>query len=187
LSEDAENIKEFLATRSETAAKEIVSKYKKFVYLTILRLVQNTEEAKDITQEVFVKALNSLDKFRGDSSLKTWLYRISFNMATNKLRKQSFKNLFSISKDESFIELPSTESNPEESFAYSEFEKQFFKALAKLPKRQRETFALRYFDNLTYNEISEMLGISIGSLKANYFHAIKKLAEMLKEYKEHKE
>lgn len=184
MSEDAIYISEYLESKSEKAATAIVTKYQKFVYLTILRMVQNSEEAKDISQEVFIKALDSLSKFRGDSSLKTWLYRIATNNATNYLRKKKLKQFLSLSKDEEFNEIATNAPNPEQVMHNAELQAEFLKALSKLPKKQRETFALRYFENLSYNEISEMLGVAVGTLKANYFYAVKKLASELKKYGE---
>lgn len=182
--EDSYYIREYIEHRSESAAAEIVRKYQKFVYLTILRIVENTEDAKDITQEVFVKALESLSKFRGESSLKTWLYRIAANMASNSLRKRKVRTFFSISKDNSYEELPEGSPNPEEHFTNTELEQKFLNALSKLPKKQRETFALRYFEEMPYAEISELLGVSVGALKANYFHAVNKIAVELNKYLE---
>lgn len=180
--EDSYYIKEYIENKSEFAAGELVRKYQKFVYLTILRVVENSEEAKDLSQEVFIKAFESLPKFRGESSLKTWLYRIAFNMATNSLRKRKLKNFFSLSKDERFEEIKEDSPNPEEHFTNIELEKHFMKALSKLPLKQRETFALRYFEDMPYNEISELLGVTTGALKANYFHAVKKLAAELEKF-----
>lgn len=184
MSEDAIYISEYLENKSEKAASEIVRKYQKFVYLTVLRLVENSDEAKDITQEVFIKALNSLAKFRGDSSLKTWLYKIAVNNATNYLRKKKLKQFLSLSNGEEWNELPANAPTPEQDLHYAELQSDFLKALSKLPYKQRETFVLRYFENLSYNEISEILGVAVGTLKANYFYAIKKLAEELKKYGE---
>jgi RNA polymerase sigma-70 factor (ECF subfamily) len=146
--------------------------------------VENSDEAKDISQEVFIKALDSLSKFRGESSLKTWLYRIAVNMATNSIRKQKLRTFFSISKDSLYEDMPETNPNPEEEFTNTELEKEFLSALRKLPKRQRETFAFRYFEEMPYSEISEILGVSVGALKANYFHAVKKLSLELGKYLE---
>ena len=160
----------------------IVEKYQKFVYLTIYRILENSEDTKDVTQEVFIKALDSLSKFRGDSSLKTWLYRIAVNMANNSLRKKKFKNFFSLSGDDNLHDLQDGVPNPETEFTNKELQIQFMKAINRLPQKQRETFALRYFEEMPYSEISEILGVSVGALKANYFHAIKKLALYLEKY-----
>lgn len=184
--EDSLYIQEYIKNKSESAAKFLVSKYQKFVYLTILRIVENSEEAKDISQEVFLKALDSLPKFRGESSLRTWLYRIAVNMATNTLRKRKFKTFFSISQNSVFEHIPAENPNPEEHFSNAELEKKFMAAISKLPTKQRETFALRYFEEMPYAEISEILGVSVGALKANYFHAVRKLAEELQSFVEHK-
>lgn len=179
---DKEIIRDYLSDNQEQAATAFVRKYQNFVFSTALRYLKSYDDADDAAQETFIKALNSLRKFRGDSSLKTWLYRITVNVCANISRK---KKIFSIFKpiddnEDDYFNIPSTEKTPEELFENKEFEEVFLKILAKLPEKQRETFALRYFDELSYEEISKMLGTSVGGLKANYFQAVKKLAELLK-------
>ena len=182
LPEDFEIVQEWIKNRSESAASEIVKKYQRFIYLLVLRIVKNSEQSKDITQEILVKILNSLEKFSWKSSLKTWIYRVATNYTKSYLRQAKFKNVISIDADETFLEIPSSEPDPEQIFRNNELEKAFLEALSKLPEKQRETFSLRYFHDLPYNEIAEMLGVSVGASKANYFQAVKKLAVALKDY-----
>lgn len=183
MNEDALNIKEYLENRSEQAAYNLVQKYRKFVYLIVLQKISNTDEAKDITQDIFIKVLNILNKFDHRSSFKTWLYRIALNETFNVLRKKKVRQFFSLSNnedDENEKQYKDESPNPEEKYEEAELHKQLMKALNKLPKKQKEVFMFRYFDQLTYEEISEITGVSIGALKANYFHAIKKLSILLK-------
>ncbi len=179
---DKELIRDYIEKNSEKAANDFVRKYQKFVYSTALRYLKNHFDAEDISQEVFIKALKSLNKFRGDSSLKSWLYRITVNLCINATRKKNFLNFFSETEyDEGMIDkLNKTEVTPERMLEDKEFEERFEKILLNLPEKQRETFALRYFDELSYEEISKMLGTSVGGLKANYFQAVKKIALYLK-------
>ncbi|HPD34240.1 MAG TPA: sigma-70 family RNA polymerase sigma factor [Bacteroidota bacterium] len=182
LPEDFEIVQEWIKNRSESAASEIVKKYQRFIYLLVLRIVKNSEQSKDITQEILVKILNSLEKFSWKSSLKTWIYRVATNYTKSYLRQVKFKKVISIDDDETFLEIPSADPNPEQIFRNKELEKAFIEALSKLPEKQRETFSLRYFHDLPYNEIAEMLGVTVSASKSNYFQATKKLAEALKDY-----
>jgi len=140
LTEDRTYIQDYIETKSDYAAKMIVEKYQKFVYLTIYRILENSEDTKDVTQEVFIKALDSLSKFRGDSSLKTWLYRIAVNMANNSLRKKKFKNFFSLSGDDNLHDLQDGVPNPETEFTNKELQIQFMKAINR-PKTKRNICA----------------------------------------------
>jgi len=178
---DYEIISEYVANKSERAATLFVRKYQKFVYATAYRYLNSYDDAEDVAQEVFIKALNNLHKFRGDSSIKTWLYKITKNICTNTIRKKRIYNLFkSIDSDNEF-DIMSEEKNPEQNIESQELSQRLQKAIAKLPEKQRETFALRYFEDMKYEDISKLLGTSIGGLKANYYQAIKKISYYIKE------
>lgn len=183
MNEDALNIQEYLEKRSEQAAYNIVQKYRKFVYLTVLQKVNNSDDAKDITQDIFIKVLNSLNKFDNRSSFKTWLYRVTVNETINVLRKQKIRQFFSLSTqsdEDNEVQYKDEMPNPEQNFENTELHKQLMAALNTLPNKQKEAFMYRYFEELTYEEMSEITGVSVGALKANYFHAIKKLSSLLK-------
>lgn len=170
--------------KREMGATSFVRKYQNFVFSTALRYLNSDLDAEDVTQEVFIKAIDSIDKFRGDSSLKTWLYRITKNNCLNILRKKKVLSFFGMYKDQEIeFDIKDPALAPNEVLEKQEFENRFLKVLAKLPEKQRETFALRYFDEMPYEEISKLLGTSTGGLKANYFQAVKKLANELKEFK----
>lgn len=182
---DKEILQQFAEGNVEQAALRLVKTYKNFVYLIAYRYLKNHDDAEDITQEVFIKALEKLKSFRLESTIKTWLYRITVNYSKNFLRKKALYSFFSIDKanedDEGFDIPDSTESTGIE---YKELEEKFLQTVANLPEKQREVFSLRYFDKLSFNEISELLGTSVGGLKANYFHAIRKIADEMKKYLE---
>ncbi len=181
LEKDSDIVNELIYGDTELAATVFVRKYQKFVYSAAFRYVQNYEDADDIAQEVFIKALENIKKFRGESSLKTWLYRITANQCNSFVRKRKFFSFFSrdLSIDE-IEELPASSMTPEQAFENKEFEIKFKKILSQLPEKQRETFALRYFEEMPYEEISKLLGTSVGGLKANYYQAVQKLALLLK-------
>ena len=192
-------ISEYVNNKSNRAANAFVRKYQKFVYSTAHRYLNNYDDADEISQEVFLKALTNLHKFNKESNIKTWLYRITINQCHTFKLKNKFLSLFIRNNDlknyendtiDIYESLNLTDDsnnfNPVTQLETKELEKVFTKSLSKLPDKQRETFALRYFENLTYEEISQMLGISIGGLKANYFHATKKIANDILEYKKDK-
>lgn len=180
LSSDAEIVREFVKYGSDRAATAFVRKYRNFVYTTALRYVASHDDADDIAQEVFIKALKSLKKFRGDSSLKTWLYRITVNLCINQKRKESRRTAISFDDSGEFFRLRDSNATPDRRLESEELMDAFYSALAKLPEKQRETFALRYFDETPYEDMSQMLGTSVGGLKANYYQAVRKLAKYLK-------
>ena len=186
LDSDKDILRELESGNNEHGATAFVRKYQNFVFSAALRYLKSYDDADDAAQEVFIKALKNIKKFREESSLKTWLYRITFNVCSNILRKKKVFGFFKSSSesenelDDEFYNLADDNPDPEQKFLNAEFEEKFMKILMKLPEKQRETFALRYFEELPYEEISKILGTSVGGLKANYFQATKKLAELLK-------
>lgn len=173
-------INEFITTRSEKSLNNIIKTYKKFVYATALRYIENYDDADDITQEVFIKVYNNLDKFKGNSSFKTWLYRITVNLSINFLRKKKIFRFFSLDNKEINENFQIDFATPDKVLEDKEFNTKFLSIIAKLPEKQRETFALRYYEEMPYEEISKLLGTSVGGLKANYHQAVKKITNMMK-------
>jgi len=180
--DDKNIIDDYLSNGSNNAATRLIRKYEKFVFAIALRYTGSYDDAEDLTQEVFIKALNNLKKFKQDSSLKTWLYRITVNTCITFMRKKKITFFFRLDDNSDAIK-KQKDFSPEQYYIADELERKFLDELSKLPEKQRETFALRYFDNLSYEEISKLLGTSVGGLKANYFQAIKKLSEKLKSEK----
>ncbi|MGE5481141.1 MAG: RNA polymerase sigma factor [Chloroflexota bacterium] len=179
--EDGELIRRYVESKDERAAGAFVRKYQKFIFALAYRYCESHDEAEEITQDTFIKALDNLDKFQGKSSVKTWLYRIAKNTAINYTRKKKIFSLFSDRPVDEYENIPHSGVGAQEALESEEFEKYFQKVLRKLPEKQRETFALRYFEEMSYEEISKLLGTSVGGLKANYFQAVKKISEILKE------
>jgi RNA polymerase sigma-70 factor (ECF subfamily) len=184
LKTDREIIEEYSKGNIEQATNEFVRRYKNFIYLVAYRYVRNYDDAEDITQEVFIDALRKLKDFRQESSLKTWLYRITVNKAKNLLRRRNLISFISFSRPEEDNDLDFPDHTQSNKLENKELEEKFLEVLATLPEKQREVFSLRYFEDLSFNEISEMLGTSVGGLKANYFHAVRKIANEMKKYLE---
>lgn len=148
----------------------IVRTYGERLYFHIRRMVAIHEDADDCLQNTFIKVWNALETFRGDSSLYTWLYRIATNETVTFLRKKRISGLFS-SVD--FADRLSADPT----FNGDKLQTALQRAIAKLPPRQRAVFTMRYYDQLPYEQISEILGTSVGALKASYHHADKKVKE----------
>lgn len=180
---DDKELIEGIKDGNERVINQFMRQYQKFVYSVALRYLRDPMEADDAAQEVFIKAIDKIGKFRGDSSLKTWLYTVTANHSRNILRKKKLRSFFSINDDESFIQIESREKDPHREMVNEELAEKISKALDSLPEKQRETFMLRYYEDMPYEEISKVLGTSVGGLKANYYHATKKMAEFLKDEK----
>lgn len=157
----------------------IVRKYQEKVYWHIRRMVIEHEDASDLTQDTFVKAWKGLEEFRADSGLFTWLYRIATNEALSFLKKKKRWSFLPWSDVEYTLE-SSLETS--QAFSGSEIERKLQKAILQLPEKQRLVFNMRYFDELKYEEMSDVLGTSVGALKASYHHAAKKIEDYMKAY-----
>jgi RNA polymerase sigma-70 factor, ECF subfamily len=164
---------------NSAAANEFVRKHQKFVYSTALRYLKSSDDAYDAVQDVFIKALKSIHNFRGDSSITTWLYRITINVCSGMKRKEKVRQFVGLDIVEELE--PDRGVTPAQTTENNDFKARFDALLEQLPAKQRETFMMRYYDELSYEEISKILGTSVGGLKANYFQAVKKLAHLLKE------
>jgi RNA polymerase sigma-70 factor (ECF subfamily) len=160
---------------NETSFNELVKRYQEKIYWIARRFVNDHDQADDIVQEVFVKVYRALKNFRGESSVYTWLYRITINVALNALRKQRIRDFVRI--DEFFETAEDENEQPDAIFEKDEQQKLIEEAIAKLPEKQKAVFILRYHEELSYEEISLVLKTSVGGLKANYFHAVKKIGE----------
>ena len=174
---DTELIKEF-KLGNHVVYNEIVRKYEKKLYYVIKRIVGNHDDTHDILQDVFIKAYSSLNNFREESSLYTWLYKIAVNLSINHINRKRLRQFFHY--DELILPLISNELGPDEKLEKYEQKNKIKEAIDKLPKMQRLTFIMRYYDELSFEEISKILKRTVGTLKCNYFHAFKKVEEYLK-------
>ena len=175
--EDNKLVEAFLAG-NEIAFNKIVNKYSRKIYWHARGMLNNHFDADEVTQEVLMVIYNKLNTFKFESNLYTWIYKITSTRTLNYIRKKKIRNFFSI-HDEEFKELKHN-SNIEYNFEKKEEIERIENVLEKLPIKQREVFILKNFEDMSYKEISEITGKSIGGLKANYFHALKKVLELLK-------
>ena len=152
-----------------------VRQYGEQLYWQVRKIVLTHDDADDVVQNAFLKAWNALDTFGGDSKAFTWLLRIAINEALDLLRKN--KRRMTVSGDEYSV-ASSLLADPY--FDGTETEALLQEAIAQLPDVQRTVFQLRYFDELKYSDISQMLGTTEGSLKASYHIAVKKISEFFK-------
>lgn len=176
--EDKELLEQFKdeATRRR-AFHLLLEKYQKRIYWHIRKMVIDHDDADDLTQDTFVKVWHHLQDFRNDAQLFTWLYKIATNECLaflNKKRRRFFIPLHNVEKE---LEEKLTSS---ELIKGDEIQLKLQKALLKLPEKQRLVFNMKYFDDMKYEDISEIVGTSVGALKASYHLAVKKIEEFLK-------
>lgn len=153
----------------------IVDRHKRSVYQLCYRFVSRHEDASDLSQEVFLRAYRGLKRFRGDSSLSTWLYRIGVNVCLNKV---SVRQPLQESIDEA-PHLAAVTSDPASGLIRKEQAARVRAAVARLPRKQRATLILRVYHDLSHQEIATALGTSVGAVKANFFHALGNLRKLL--------
>ena len=156
----------------------LIRKYQKKVYWNIRRLVVSHDDANDVTQETFIKVWKNLEKFKEESQLFTWIYRIAFNEALSFLRKKRNKFLIPLVN----VEAKLTSTLVDDSFfTGDEIQLKLQKAILVLPEKQRIVFNMKYYDDLKYEEMHEVLRTSVGALKASYHLAVKKIEKYLKD------
>lgn len=161
--------------RQRVAFGLIVRQYSEQLYWQIRRFVLTHEDANDVMQNTFLKAWNRLDSFQGESKILTWLSRIAINESLDFLRRNNHPTVST--EDESSISL-TLQADPY--FDGSEVEAMLQEAIATLPDVQRSVFLMRYYDEMKYSEISQILNTSEGALKASYHIAVKKIADFFK-------
>jgi len=162
------------------AYNTLVRKYQKKIYSLIRKMVLDHDDASDITQEVFIKLYSSLKDFRGESKFFTYIYRIAVNYSINHLNKKNRILSRSADIENESYHLSSDEAGADEKFDSDLKSKFLDKAIGLLPEQQRIVFNLRFYENLSYEEISQITNKSVGGMKANYFHAVKKIQEYFK-------
>ncbi len=160
----------------QKAFRELVSTYKERLYWHIRRMVTHHEDADDVLQNTFIKVFRSIDKFKGDSKLYSWMYRIATNEAITFINQRAKKA--GISSEEIQNQLVNN-LQADVYFEGDEIQLQLQKAIATLPQKQQLVFNMKYFEDITYNDMSEVLDTSVGALKASYHHAVKKIEQFL--------
>ena len=157
----------------------LVGKYQQKVYWLIRKMVISHDDADDLTQEVFIKIHNKIHTFRHDSQLYTWIYRIATNECLNFLQRKRRRFFLPVGDVQGEL-IEKLTSSPHVSG--DEIQLKLQQALLKLPDKQRLVFNMKYFDDLTYEQMSEITKTSIGALKASYHIAVKKIEDALKTY-----
>ncbi|HXH18217.1 MAG TPA: sigma-70 family RNA polymerase sigma factor [Chitinophagales bacterium] len=162
----------------EEGFKLLMGKYQQRLYWQIRRLVLDHDDADDVLQNVFIKVWNHLGKFQEQSQLFTWLYRIAVNESLTFLSRKKRKGTESLDDEASNL---SSKLTADRYFDGDDLQKRLQMAIASLPEKQRQVFLLRYYDEMTYEEMSHLLGTSEGALKASYHFAVKKIEIFLSE------
>lgn len=155
-----------------SAFNEVMRRYAEPLYRQIRRMVENHDDASDILQNSFLKAWQSIENFRGDAKLTTWLYKIALNESISHLQRERKRLSLSIDDEEGHL------VNLIEADEWTDGEellKKLRMAVASLPEKQRMVFNMKYYDDMKYEQISEILGTSVGALKASYHLAVKKI------------
>lgn len=175
-----------LLAKKEDAFRFLIESYGDRVHNTILSIIQNKEDTEDLTQEVFVEIYNSISKFKGESRLYTWVYRIATSKALDLLRKRKAKKRFAF--------ITSIFANEEEEMEISDFNhpgiiienkeraRILFAAMDKLSDNQKAAFTLSQIENLSYKEIAEVMQLSVSSVESLIFRAKSNLKKSLREY-----
>ncbi len=178
--EDKELLLKFKQSESKHYAFNLlVRKYQEKVYWVIRKMVIDHEDTDDLVQEVFIKVWKNLDNFKEASQLYTWIYRIATNESLTFLRKKRKRFFLSIVDVEAELAVKIDNTSQIDG---DEIQKQLQKALLKLPDKQRLVFNLKYYEEMKYEQIAEITETSVGSLKASYHHAVKKIEEILKDH-----
>lgn len=160
------------ATRRE-AFEVMVRRYQEQLYRVVRRMVLSHEDADDVMQNVFIKAWQGLDGFRAESSLGTWLYRIASHESLDFLQKN--KSGLSLDDEANVSQAVANQLESDPYFDGDETELQLQQAIATLPQKQRLVFNMKYFEDMKYEEISAVLGTSVGALKTSYHLAVQKI------------
>ena len=154
----------------------IVDTYSERLYWHVRRFTLSHEDADDLVQDIYIKIWNALPGFRGESGVFTWIWRIATNTALNFVAKAKLRSALSLS---SYTAEADRLIDNDPWFDGDAAQRSLSKAIARLPAKQRTVFCLRYYEDLTYEEISDITGTSVGALKASYHIAAEKLKEEL--------
>jgi RNA polymerase sigma factor (sigma-70 family) len=175
--QEQEFIKELLDPKTQNKAfQKLLSQYRRPLYSLIRNIVLNHDDADDVLQNTFVKVYQNLKKFKGDSKLFSWIYRIATNESITFINNRAKRNGMT---SESFQQKQIESLKGDTYFNGDEIQLKLQKAVATLPEKQQLVFRMKYYEELKYEEISEILGTSVGALKASYFHAVRKIEEFM--------
>lgn len=174
---EQEDLVRRLKAGDERAFEELVATYRERVYRVAWRVVRDDETAEDVAQEAFIRVFRHVGRFQERSSLYTWIYRITVNIALNRLRRDRFRHMVPMGELQWEDKRP--QADPSHAAMSSELAERVDAAVRALPDKQRAVFTLRFFEGMSHKEIAEVVGCSEGTSKANYFHAVRKLRKLL--------
>ncbi|MEO5572100.1 MAG: sigma-70 family RNA polymerase sigma factor [Bacteroidia bacterium] len=174
---DSELLEQFRKENTRNYAFNlIVRKYQQKLYYHIRKIVLDHDDAHDVSQNTFIKAWKGLNNFREDAQLYTWLYRIATNESFTFLKQKKTKFLIPLGDGEHEL---SNNLASDNNFNGDKIQMKLQQAILTLPEKQRIVFNMKYFDNIKYEDMSEILGTSVGALKASYHHAVKKIEKYI--------
>jgi RNA polymerase sigma-70 factor (ECF subfamily) len=159
------------------AFSKVMELYQERLYWQIRRMVINHDDTRDLLQNTLMKAWQNLDNFRGDSKLSTWLYIIAQNEALGFLKRMAQEREQLVDDAEGYL---MEQAEADANFDGDAVQRRLLQAIASLPDKQRQVFTLRYYDEMPYDEMSQMLGTSVGALKASYHFAAEKVEAYMK-------
>ncbi|MCL3778935.1 RNA polymerase sigma factor [Prolixibacteraceae bacterium JC049] len=163
--------------KKQTAFSWLLEDYQERLYWHIRKIVIAHSDADDVMQNTMIKVWKSIGQFRAESGLFTWLYRIATNEALSFLKQQKRRSIMPLGDDTTYL-LQNLQSD--DYFSGDEIDQKLQEAIIRLPEKQRLVFNMKYYDNLKYQQISEILETSEGALKASYHHAVKKIEEFMR-------
>ncbi len=161
----------------ELAFQSLVKLYQERLYWHIRKIVIDHDDADDVLQNTFIKVWRSIDKFREESTIYTWLYRIATNESITFINSNKRRSLVPMNDTSEFL-MNNLTSDPY--FEGDEIQLRLQEAILKLPEKQRIVFNMKYYDEMKYEDMSQVLDTSVGALKASFHHAAKKIEEYLK-------
>ena len=161
----------------EQAFRVLVHEYKERLYWHIRKIVISHDDTDDVLQNTFIKVFRGINQFKGDSKLYSWMYRIATNEAITFINKRAKERKVDITEIKQDLV---TSLSSDDWFSGDDIQFILQQAIARLPQKQQLVFNMKYFDHLKYDEISDILGTSVGALKASYFHAVKKIEMYVK-------
>ena len=177
MTQEQDFIRELLDPKTQdTAFQKLLSEYQRPLYSHIRTIVLNQDDTDDVLQNTFIKVFRNLKNFKGESKLFSWVYRIATNEAITFINSKAKRNG---QTSEAFQQKQVENLKAGSYFDGDEIQFKLQQAVAQLPEKQQLVFKMKYFQELKYEEISEILGTSVGGLKASYFHAVKKIEEFM--------
>lgn len=176
------NDRELIASLKDASTRDfafngLVKKYQERLYWHIRKIVMNHEDADDVLQNTFIKVWRSIENFREESSLYTWLYRIATNESLTFINSNKKRSFMPMNETSEFL-MNNLTSDP--FFEGDKIQMKLQEAILTLPEKQRLVFNMKYFEDMKYEEMSQVLSTSVGALKASFHHAVKKVEEYLK-------